>query len=310
MNQPEALQATATVTATVGEWLQVHHPKHGRVHVSCPVGWRTTATISIHPKPHGQPYGKVRPDDWGSEPHAVPLGPKSLELLGSIVKSKEIPEGLVEVQITSPVPEGKGFASSTSDLVAIATALGYAIEAPFTPEVIHAMAISVEASDATMFPGIVTAKLDRAEVLAVHRATPPVAFVTVIPEAILETEHQPESYPIPEAVRMLDAMQTALTSQDLPTMARLATESGSLAQDRIRTPHWSLVNDIAKEFDGLGIIIGHSGTLSAIITNTTHPHHQSRLDALTKTLKDETGCPIAVAHPDLSGPQTLSSQQP
>lgn len=304
MSQPKRLRASATVAATVGEWLQVHHPKHGRVHVSCPVGWRTKATVTIHPEAHGRPNEKSRPTDWGAEPATVPLGPKALDLLGTITNSKEIPAELIVVTVTSPVPEGKGFASSTSDLVAIAAALGEAIDDPFTPEDIHAFAIGVEASDATMFPGLVTAKLDQAEVLAVHPATPPVAFVTVIPEATLETEHQPESYPSPEAIRMLDAMQTALTSQDLPAMARLATESATAAQDRIRTPHWQLVNDIAKEFDGLGIIIGHSGTLSAIITNTQHPHHQSRLEALIQTLQAETNCPIAIAHPDLSGPQT------
>lgn len=303
MSHFERVSATATVAATVGEWLQVHHPKFGRVHVSCPVGWRTTARVTIHPDPHGYPHEKARPSDWGAKAEVVPLGPKALELLGLMSKSKNIPADHLEVTVTSPVPEGKGFASSTSDLVAIAAALGEALDDPITAKEIHALAISVEASDATMFPGLVTAKLDEAEVLAVHHATPPVAFVTVIPEAVLETEHQPESYPSPDAVRLLDAMQTALTGQDLPAMARLATESAAAAQDRIRTPHWHLVNDIAREFDGLGIIIGHSGTLSAIITDTTHPHHHSRLDALIQTLTDETGCPIALAHPDLNGPQ-------
>lgn len=303
MSQLKRLQAKATVPATVGEWLQVHHPKYGRVHVSCPVGWRTTATVTINPAAHGQPGAKARPAHWGAEPERVPLGAKALDLLGMIAKSKEIPVELVEVNISSQVPEGKGFASSTSDLVAIATALGQAIDDPWCPEEIHAFAIGVEASDATMFPGIVTATLDRAEVLAVHQATPPVAFVTVIPEATLDTEAQPESYPSPEAVRLLDAMQTALTRQDLPAMARLATESATAAQSRIRTPHWQLVNDIATAFDGLGIIIGHSGTLSAIITDTTHPHHHSRLTALVNTLVEETGSPVAIAHPDLNGPQ-------
>lgn len=302
MSQPKPRLATTSVAATVGEWLQVHHPKLGRVHVSCPVGWRTTATVTIHPEPGGWAHQKTRPTHWGSEAESVALGPKALELLGIISKSKEVPLDCLEVGIASPVPEGKGFASSTSDLVAVASAFGQAIDAPFTPEEIHELAIGVEASDATMFPGLVTAKLDEAEVLAIHPATPPVAFVTVIPEASLETANQPESHPSPEAVRLFNAMQTALTSQDLPAMARLATESATMAQGRITTPHWQLVNDIAKEFDGLGIIIGHSGTLSAIITDTTHPHHESRINALTQTLNEETGCPIAIAHPDLAGP--------
>ena len=302
MSQPEPIQATATVAATVGEWLQVHHPKFGRVHVSCPVSWRTTATVSVHPEACGFTGHKVRPVDWGQAGEPIALGTKAMELLGYLAKSKGIQLDQIGVQITSPVPEGKGFASSTSDLVAIATAFGHAIGAPFTPEAIHALAIRVEASDAIMFPGIVTATLDQASVLAIHQATPPVAFVTVIPEAVLETEHQPESYPSPEAVRLLDAMQTALTNQDLPSMARLATESATRAQDRIRTPHWHLMNEIAQEYDGLGVIIGHSGTVSAIICGTTHPLHESRLAALTQTLTQATGCPVAIAVPDLQGP--------
>ncbi|WP_336249623.1 hypothetical protein [Stomatohabitans albus] len=304
VGQPLLQTATVSVAATVGEWLQVHHPTFGRVQVTCPVTWRTQATVTLHPQPGPYPQSKHRPPHWAADDEEIPLQPKAVQILQQVAATNHIPLDHIEVRVQSPVPEGKGFASSTSDLVALSAAIGQAAHAPISPPDMHAMAISIEATDAIMYPGLVTATLDEAQVLRTHRATPPVAFVTVIPSASLETVHQPESTPQPEADRLLQAMQTALTDQHLPTMGRLATESGSLAQDRIHTPHWDLVNAIGQAYDGLGVIIGHSGTLSAVICDTTHRAHTSRLQELTAILAAETGYPVATATPDLAGPLT------
>lgn len=304
--RPLRYGATATVAATVGEWLQVHHRKYGRVHVSCPVGWRTQATLTIHDDVPGQDLIKTRPAHWGQPGEAIPLGHKALEMLGQLCAIHKIPCNRVALRITSDLPEGKGFATSTSDLVAIATAFGHALGEPLPAETIHQLAIGIEASDATMFPGIVTATLDHPGVLAVHPISPPVVFVTVIPEGTMATEDQPPSTPSADADRLLRAMGTALDAQDVKAMGRLGTESAAMAQTRITTPHWDLVNAIAAEFEAVGVIIGHSGTLSALVCDTRHRHHGDRLNALTDTLAQETNAPVATITPDLDGPTGIA----
>lgn len=303
MTRPDTPQVVrATCATTVGEWLQVHSPNLGRVHVSCPVGWRTSVTVVRDEKGSGE--ATYAPESGEASP-AEPLGEKSLEIIGKLCESLDIPRSQFSLSLRSQVPVGKGFASSTSDLVAIAAALGALAGQPLTSKEIHTLALAVEATDAIMYPGIVMAKLDHPVVLHTYAATPPVVFATINPPEILPTQDQPPSTAHPEANRMLAAMDEALSAQNLPAMARLATESAHLAQARITTPHLGLVEDICSEFDGLGIIIGHSGTLSAIICATTHPKHASRMDALVRTLEEETGCPAGLAHPDLAGPQTI-----
>ncbi len=59
-----------------------------------------------------------------------------------------------EVEITNPIPAGKGMGSSSADITAAVGAIGLAAGKPFPSEDIASIALSVEPTDGVMFPGI------------------------------------------------------------------------------------------------------------------------------------------------------------
>lgn len=61
----------------------------------------------------------------------------------------------VDVHLTSDIPVGKGMASSTADITAVCQATALACGCVLSPEEIAAIAIAIEPSDATFYPGIV-----------------------------------------------------------------------------------------------------------------------------------------------------------
>ncbi len=61
----------------------------------------------------------------------------------------------VDIHLTSDIPMGKGMASSTADISAVCQATALACGCLLLPEEIAAIAIAIEPSDGTFYPGIV-----------------------------------------------------------------------------------------------------------------------------------------------------------
>ncbi|HVA86502.1 MAG TPA: hypothetical protein VNF73_09335 [Candidatus Saccharimonadales bacterium] len=60
----------------------------------------------------------------------------------------------VTVEVTSPLPRSRGFGTSTADVVGAVVATARAVGHTLTPEHVGRLAVSVEPSDSTMFPGL------------------------------------------------------------------------------------------------------------------------------------------------------------
>ena len=108
--------------------------------VSCPIDRYSTATVKLQPEPGWE----VPPD----APKAVAALRAGLAYLGE-------PPGGGWLQLTSDLPRGRGYGSSTADVGATLYALGQGLGRPLAAPEVKRMAVAVEPSDSTIFPGLV-----------------------------------------------------------------------------------------------------------------------------------------------------------
>ena len=109
--------------------------------VTCPIDLRSTATVQLSPGD-----GVVQaPSD---SPKAKLAVQATLTVLGEAKTDARL-------HLDSPLPRGKGMASSTADVSAAIAATASAAGRELAPEQIAEIALAIEPSDGVMFPGIV-----------------------------------------------------------------------------------------------------------------------------------------------------------
>jgi len=108
--------------------------------VTCPVDLYSTVSVVLY---RGQP-GVLGPEDC----------PKAIQAVCSTLAYLGKGDLTAELTIHSPLPRGKGMASSTADVAGAAAATALALGIALTPRELGALAVAVEPSDGVMFPGI------------------------------------------------------------------------------------------------------------------------------------------------------------
>ncbi len=83
------------------------------------------------------------------------LGEKSLKMLRKILKLYNVPEFKFGIRLHSELPPGKGMASSSADLAAVAFAVARFMQKKISPEEVAKLAAEIEPTDGIFYPGIV-----------------------------------------------------------------------------------------------------------------------------------------------------------
>jgi len=229
--------------------------------VSCPIDQYGTATVRLKPEP-----GWEVPTD---APKAVSALHAGLAYLG---KSS----GGGRLKLASDLPRGRGYGSSTADVGATLYALGQAFGQSLTVPEITRMAVEVEPSDSTIFPGLVLFDHRRG---SFHRSlgpAPSLAVVVLDPGGEVDTlaynrEVRPESLhrfaaEHCEAVALLEA---GLTGQDWARVGQAATLSARTHQAVLFNPLLETALDICQALGGLGVCRAHSGTILGLLFDPT-----------------------------------------
>ena len=148
--------ATVRAPGTCGELAQgVLEGRH--FHVTCPIGLHATAAVELAP-------GRGRA--WGEERHA-----KARRAVEETLRYLGRADLDATLRVSSPIPRGKGMASSTADVAAAIGATARALGAALDPWQVGQLAVRVEPSDGVMFPGI--ARFDHRDGAAVELLGPP-----------------------------------------------------------------------------------------------------------------------------------------
>ncbi|GGY37625.1 GHMP family kinase ATP-binding protein [Streptomyces djakartensis] len=219
---------------------------------------------------------------------------KALWLTSMIMEDARRSAGGV-LKIDSTIPEGKGLASSSADLVATARAVANALDEPMPPRRIESYLARIEPTDGVLYPAVVAFHHRSVRLRARLGSLPSMAVVSVDEGGAVDTVDF-NSIPKPftaadkrEYARLLERVTRAVARQDLAEVGRVATASARMNQ--VLRHKWSLdpLIDICREVGGLGVVVGHSGTTLGILLNTAAPHCPGQLAVAAQACQELVG---------------------
>lgn len=194
------------------------------------------------------------------------------------------------LEIVSELPEGKGMASSSADLVATARAIYGALDRPIEEDVLLHSMRSIEPTDGVMYPEFVSFYHRRVQL---HRRLglldQPLHILAVDEGGKVDTVaynaachgYTADECEVYEA--LLESAREAFTCSDLPQIGAIATRSATLHQTRNPKRHFAAMHEICRQVDALGIVVAHSGPCLGLLFDDSSRHREA-MDAATKAL--------------------------
>jgi uncharacterized protein involved in propanediol utilization len=180
------------------------------------------------------------------------------------------------LELKSALPEGKGLASSSADLVATARAVADVLNTTVDACEIEHFLRGIEPSDGVMHAGIVSYYHREARLRHRLGFLPPLTIVAHDAGGAVDTVEFNRSAPLPgsrtcrEYLSLLDELATAVRASDLATVGRIATRSAELHVRKFPRPGFEELYAACRELNGLGLVIAHSGTFLGILFRA-HP---------------------------------------
>lgn len=271
-----------TAFGTFGELLQGELPeKDGDFLVTLPVARWTMATFRQDP---GRGEIVVRPA------HKK----KALRLARMIVEETRGAAGGV-LNVNSVIPEGKGLASSSADLVATARAVANALDTPMPPARIERLLARIEPTDGVLYPAIVAFHHRSVRLRAVLGALPAMTVVGMDEGGAVDTvdfNRIPKPYTTADSyeyARLLERLAQAVPRHDLEEVGRVATRSALMNQAVRHKRSLEPMREICREVGGLGVAVGHSGTTLGILLDTRDPSCTHRATAAAQACAELPG---------------------
>ncbi|MHB9755727.1 GHMP family kinase ATP-binding protein [Streptomyces sp. BYX5S] len=271
-----------TAFGTFGELLQGQLPEEdGDFLVTLPVA-RWTRVV-------------FRPDPRHTEPHVwPPHKTKALRLVRMICADAGRRAG-GQLTVRSAIPEGKGLASSSADLVATARAVGRALGIPMPPRRIERYLARIEPTDGVLYPAVVAYHHRTVRLRATLGSLPRMTVVGVDEGGVVDTvDFNRTRKPFTAAdrreyARLLDRLTTAVRDGDLDAVGAVATRSAVLNQQRSPKRLLAPMRDICRDVGGLGVVVGHSGTTLGILLDARDPACPHRATAASRACAELAG---------------------
>ncbi|MET8976754.1 kinase [Streptomyces sp. NPDC004539] len=199
------------------------------------------------------------------------------------------------LRITTTLPEGKGLASSSADLVATARAVGETYGIRFTGREIEAFLRDIEPSDGVMYPGIVTFYHREVRLRERLGFLPPLTIVahdtggTVDTVLFNRTKRARSTTDKREYARLLRELTAAVRDGDLRTVGAIATRSAQMHAPHAPREHFDDLLDICRDAGGLGLVLAHSGTNLGVLLAGDGAEHIDRVAHVRKACAALTG---------------------
>ena len=175
------------------------------------------------------------------------------------------------ITVSSPLPPGKGMASSTADIGAALAAVSGALGMPVDPGEISARALALEPTDGTLYPGIVYFGHRGGGLLESHGKPPALEVGAVDTGGCVDTLafnagkraylHQEEEL-IAEARELV---AEGFRRRDPGLIGKGATISARVNQRLLPKPHLEELIEVIEAAGALGLCVAHSGTVVGAI---------------------------------------------
>ena len=175
------------------------------------------------------------------------------------------------IQVKSDIPEGKGLASSTADIVAAFYAVGDALEVEITPLLISRIARRIEPSDGIMYSGLVAYNHCKCEVIQELGEVPPIILLVIDLGGVVDTldyNRNPKKYSQEEQIlckEAFDQLKQGINKQDWNMIGESAIRSGKINQRFLFKPELEEIISVADQYNAYGVCVAHSGTVVGIL---------------------------------------------
>lgn len=178
------------------------------------------------------------------------------------------------LRLSSPLPRGKGMASSTADVSAAiaATAAALGASAAMTPALIAQIALQVEPSDGIMLPHIAVFDHKRGRLAQSLGPPPPMRVVALDFGGSVDTlafngvnRDDALKRLQPEFEASLALIQRGIRSGSAADVGKGATVSAIANQRILRKPQLDAALRLAKQSGAVGVNAAHSGTMLGIL---------------------------------------------
>jgi L-threonine kinase len=217
------------------------------------------------------------------------------------------------LRITTTLPEGKGLASSSADLVATARAVGEAVGVRLTEQEIEVFLRGIEPSDGVMYPGIVTFYHREVRLREKLGFLPPLTIIAHDTGGMVDTVRFNQSKKLRseadkrEYAYLLRKMADAVQAGDLQAVGDISTRSAEMNSTISPRKHFGDLLRICRDVGGLGLVLAHSGTNLGVLLPGEADEHADDVEYVRKSCAAFTG---SVSVYRSLGPDSRRSNEP
>lgn len=222
---------------------------------------------------------------------------KSARLAAAVLEQFGLSGGGL-LTLDGDLAEGKGFASSSADLVATARAVADAFGMVLSERSIESLLRQIEPSDGVMYDGIVAFCHREVRLRERLGVLPALTVVAHDEGGVVDTiRFNRLSKPFDDAdkreyARLLAVLTDAVRSGDLSTVGEVTTRSAQLNAKLRPRRDFDLMHRLCRDVDGHGLVIAHSGTTLGIMLDDDDPECAAKVGHVRRAC---AGVPGAVS---------------
>jgi L-threonine kinase len=176
------------------------------------------------------------------------------------------------VRLHTQLPRSRGYGSSTADIGATLYALGLAAGHGLTPAEVARLALQVEPSDSSLFPGLALWDHRHGQRYEDLGASPPLTVLVLDPGGAVDTlafnqlDHGQMLRRLASQHREAFALlRQGLQQGDVAAIGAAATLSATAHQAILFNPWLTPVLGLARDVKALGVCRAHSGTILGLL---------------------------------------------
>jgi uncharacterized protein involved in propanediol utilization len=218
---------------------------------------------------------------------------KSLKLVRKLLNHYGFSIG-GHLTIESELPEGKGLASSSADLVATVRALEAALGHVIPTELLLAVLRTIEPTDGVMYHEFVTFFHRKVELGRRLGFPSRLKVVAIDAGGQIDTiEYNKHNYQFTdeecaEYADLLEGIESAIRSNDLERLGRITTRSAVLNQKRNPNRYFDRVIATGEKTQALGVVVAHSGPCLGLLF-PNEPARERQIAQARRLLAELTG---------------------
>jgi L-threonine kinase len=275
------LEATVRVPGTCGELVQGIMDGVS-FHISCPIDIYSVVRAELSPDMPDLIFP-------AASPKAGLAMRKTLEYLGRTGLGGNL-------GIRTPLPRGKGMASSTADIAGAVFATGLALGEEIPPQEVADIALSIEPTDGSLFPGVVIFDHRQGKLLQALGMPPPMDIIVLDfggeVDTIAFNRYKRLSLMQalePQVIEARDLVLRGMAASDPALIGQGATISARANQRILFKPQLPRVLSLAQEVRALGVNVAHSGTVTGVLLDPRLHERAAISDFLRRNIPGLSG---------------------